>query len=133
VPEIPLPADLAELSKLFTSPQLAGIANRPLAVVADYTAYEEVWRLRDALEFADATPATISLSLWFQPATLELRVVELSWRLEGARAGRDALPAALVGSSEQFLDHVVHSSHVAGWYDPEAATKKAQALAAARQ
>ena len=125
-PGVAVPADLAELQALYTVPRLAGVANRPLAPVAGQLAYEEAWTAEGALILPRGQRATITTSLWYDPAG-SLKVVETSWRLLQTPS-EPRLAADVVGASEQLLDAMVAAGARDGWFDAEAPLKKAHAL-----
>jgi hypothetical protein len=129
-PGIAIPQDLSELLRLFSAPQLARSENRAIAAVKDYAAYEQVYKVPDAIEFPEGVVASMSMTLWYDMKK-DLKVVEASWRIERKR--RDlatAFSPLVVGSAEQFLDHVVGLSQRRGWFSGEAQKKKTQALSA---
>jgi hypothetical protein len=130
-PGIPLPSDLTELQRLFSAPQLRGAANRSLVPVPDYAAYEQVYKIEDAIGFPGGYDSALTMSFWFDMRK-QLRVVEASWRLHPKGAAETPLPSQVVGSAEQFLDGLLALSQRNGWWNAAAQTKKkAQALSAA--
>jgi hypothetical protein len=126
-PDVAVPADLAELQRLFTTAALQGAANRPLRIRPGQVAYEEAWVAADALELPGRFPATITMSLWHDVSGA-LRVVEASWRLQKSSGSGSILTAEVVGASEQLLDRLTYAAAREGWFDAEAALKKSQAL-----
>ena len=124
-PGVPVPADLAELQALYAVPALRDVGNRPLIPIPGQVAYEETWVGEDALLLPGGFRATLTTSLWYDPAGT-LKVVEGSWRLQRGASG--GLPAEAVGGSEQLLDHVVAAAAREGWFDADALLKKAHAL-----
>lgn len=130
-PGIPLPGSLRELSRLFSAPQIQGAEDRRVAAVPDYAAYEQVYRLPDAIGFPEGYEAPLTMSFWFDMKK-ELRVVEASWRLQRPKGDSGSTFSPLVvGISEQFLDGIVAVSQRRGFWSSAAQTKKAQALSAA--